>query len=67
MLLIALLHNVQGAMTNYTTRRQLGSLSPSQLRDVAIAPKAALEEAKKANIWVFIKDFISRQTNKKEQ
>lgn len=67
MLFIALLHNVQGAMKNYTTRRQLGNLSPSQLLDVAIAPHAARRESKKANVWFFIKDVISRQINSRGQ
>jgi hypothetical protein len=67
MLLIALLHNVQGAIKNYTTRRQLGNLNPNQLLDVAIAPQAALKESKKANLWVFMKDFIRRKTNSRGQ
>lgn len=66
MLLIALLHNVQGAMKIYTTRRQLKTLSHAQLKDMAIAPEAAFNEARKANFWGFIKDVVSRQLQQKE-
>ena len=66
MLLIALLHNVQGAMKTYTTRRQLKTLSHAQLKDMAIAPEAAFNEARKANSWGFIKDVVSRQLQQKE-
>lgn len=66
MLLIALFHNIQGAMKNYSTRRQLCRLSQDQLKDIDIAPQAAMKEAKKANLWCLMHDVIKRQTKEKE-
>lgn len=66
MLLIALFHNIQGAMKTYSTRRQLCHLSQAQLKDVAIAPHAAMQEAKKANLWCLLQDVIKRQLKQKE-
>jgi len=67
MLLIALLQNVQGAMKNYTTRRQLTHLSDAQRQDMAITLESAIKEAKKANSWVFMKDLMKRQLKQKGQ
>lgn len=61
MLLIALFHNVQGAMTTYSTRRQLSKLTQAQLNDMAIAPNDAVKEAKKANLLGFLHDVVHRQ------
>ncbi|WP_438466683.1 DUF1127 domain-containing protein [Marinomonas sp. PE14-40] len=66
MLLIALFHKIQGAMKIYSTRRQLCHLSQTQLKDIAVAPQAAMKEAKKANLWCFIHDVMKRQSKGKE-
>ncbi|EAQ67190.1 hypothetical protein MED121_14724 [Marinomonas sp. MED121] len=66
MLLIALLHNIQGAMKNYATRRQLAHLSHFQLKDVAITRENAQKEVKKANVISFLKESFKRRSEREE-
>lgn len=67
MLVIAMLKNIEQAMMNYRSRKQLKRLTTSRLDDIAISHSEALVEARKANVFVFLREaFISRPNQTKK-